>query len=66
MSGTEGKRSPFPTKEAIFMLSRAGKSTTAQYLAFQKIEAEGTEGRVEKKTGNEEEAVKGFLNNQGG
>ena len=38
---TETKESPLPTKEALQMLSRAGKSTTNQYLAFQKIEGGG-------------------------
>ena len=28
------EQSPYPSKDAIMMLSRAGKSTTNQYLAF--------------------------------
>ena len=38
MSSEDGNRSPYPAKQALIMLSRAGKSTTNQYLAFQKIE----------------------------
>ena len=34
----EPPRSPYPSKSALTMLSRAGKSTTNQYLALMKIE----------------------------
>ena len=42
---TPDPKSPLPTKEALQMLSRAGKSTTNQYLAFQKIVGGGASAK---------------------
>jgi len=41
MSMSKANKSHYPTKQALTMLSRAGKSTTNQYLQFQQIEGGG-------------------------
>lgn len=48
MKAESPENSPFPSKSALAMISRAGKSTTNQYLAFQKIENEGMSPKPKK------------------
>lgn len=70
MKAESPENSPFPSKSALAMISRAGKSTTNQYLAFQKIENEGMSPKPSKKASDasmfdqKDPKVMAFLNRQ--